>query len=87
MTVAAGLAPQRELLADDRVLVDARLDLGRPEDRRVGREAVDPRRRRSSAGPLRAATQRDHVRPARCGTIGWRSRNSASDSPGMRMIT
>ena len=25
----------------DRVLVDPRLDLGGPEDRRVGREAVD----------------------------------------------
>ena len=38
----AGLIPEGDLLADDRVLVDARLDLGRPEDRRIGREAVRP---------------------------------------------
>ena len=39
--VAARLVPERDLGADDRVLVDPRLDLGGPEDRRIGREAID----------------------------------------------
>ena len=58
---AARLVPQRDLLADDRVLVDARLDLGGPEDRRLGREAVDPgvavrRRRRCGRRPRRSCS-------------------------------
>ena len=57
MTVATGLVPERELLADDRILVDPRLDLRRSEDRRVARGSDRPACRRNWAASMRAATQ------------------------------
>ena len=61
--LAARLVPQRELGADDWILVDPGLDLGGPEDGRIGREPIDQRL------PVARAVHpsgdpRDHVRPA-----------------------
>ena len=39
--VGAVLAPERQLLRDVGVLVDARVDLARPEDQPVPREGID----------------------------------------------
>ena len=62
-----------------------RLDLGGPEDRRVGREPVDARLAVRS-GSFRAATQAIMFgRPL--GIIGWSSRNSGFAASGSGMIT
>ena len=84
--VRAGLAPQRELGADPRVLVDPRLDLLRSQGRGVGREAERRSARRTRPGSMRAAIQAIMFGRL-AATSGWMRMNSLAVSPGIRMIT
>ena len=83
ITGRAALAPQRELLGDDGVLVDPRVDLAGAEDQLLLRELEDEA---AVVRPSERAASQAIMLSRRSGVNSRSRMNSSRSSPGSRMI-